>query len=311
MGTVPSRRLMAGAFFLAIIASIGVAQDSSPDETPESLSRLSEKHRDPRQRAEAERLLRRKVTLEEQTFGSRSMQVAQTLDTLADLYSEDANYLEAEAVLRTSLAIHAAIDGPETTTANCLVRLARVVAEQQKFVEAEHLYREVLTRQMRDTGTEDFTILGELAEVYRLAKDYSKAEEINQRALQLEVGSQEPGSGFILGTIERLGTVYEEQGKYVQEETLYRNAAESSQALLPRGDLTIIAHLNDLGLFYERRERFQEAEKFYGRALDQFDGLSNDGLKDLNLGIVTRNYARLLRLMGRVAEAEQYEAKVK
>jgi tetratricopeptide (TPR) repeat protein len=189
--------------------------------------------------------------------------------------------------------------------------LAGVVAHQQKFLEAQHLYQEALTRQMRDTGTEDFTVLGELAEVYRLAKDYSKAEETNQRALQLELGSQEPGSGFILGTIERLGTVYEEQGKYVQEETLYRNAAESSQALLPRGDLTIIAHLNDLGLFYERRERFQEAETYYGRALDQFVGLSNDGLKDSNLDIVTRNYARLLRLMGRVAEAEQYEAKVK
>ena len=159
--------------------------------------------------------------------------------------------------------------------------------------------------------TDAEVVLGELAEVYRLAKDYSKAEEINQRALQVELGSQEPGSGFTLGTIERLGTVYEEQGKYVQEETLYRNAAESSQALLRRGDLTIIAHLNDLGLFYERRERFQEAETFYGRALDQFDGLSNDGLIDSNLGIVTRNYARLLRLMGRVAEAEQYEAKVK
>jgi tetratricopeptide (TPR) repeat protein len=296
---------------LAIAASIGIAQDSLPNETPESLSRSSEKHRDAGQLAEAERLLRRKVTLEEQAFGSRSMQVAQTLDTLADLYSEDANYAEAEAALRTSLAIHAAIDGPESTTDYCFGRLAGVVAHQQKFVEAQQLYREILSRQMRDTGTEDFTVLGELAEVYRLGKDYSKAEEVNQRALQLELGLHEPGSGFILGTIERLGTVYEEQGKYVQEETLYRNAAESSQALLRRGDLTIIAHLNDLGLFYERRERFQEAETFYGRALDQFNGLSKDGLIDSNLAIVTKNYARLLRLMGRVAEAEQYETNAK
>src|SRR5882672_6126730 len=149
MGTVPSHRLVAAAFFLAIVVSIGVAHGSSPDETPESLSRLIKKHRDAGQLAEAEGLLRRKVTLEEQTFGSRSMQVAQTLDTLADLYSEDANYLEAEAVLRTSLSIHATIDGPETTTDNCLVRLAGVVAHQQKFVEAQHLYREVLSRQMR------------------------------------------------------------------------------------------------------------------------------------------------------------------
>jgi tetratricopeptide (TPR) repeat protein len=189
--------------------------------------------------------------------------------------------------------------------------LAGVIAHEKKFAEAEQLYQEVLTRKTRDTGHEDFTILGELAEVYRFAKDYSKAEEINQRALELESGSQEPGSGFILGTIERLGTVYEEQGKYIQEEALYRNAAESSRALLRHGNLTIIANLNDLGLFYERRERFQEAEMFYRRALDEFDGTANEGVLDSNLAIVTRNYARLLRLMGRVAEAEQYEAKAK
>jgi hypothetical protein len=50
---------------------------------------------------------------------------------------------------------------------------------------------------------------------------------------------------------------------------------------------------------------------FYRRALDEFDGTANEGVLDSNLAIVTRNYARLLRLMGRVAEAEQYEAKAK
>jgi len=33
MGTIPSRKLVAGAFFLAIIASIDVAKASRPDET--------------------------------------------------------------------------------------------------------------------------------------------------------------------------------------------------------------------------------------------------------------------------------------
>jgi tetratricopeptide (TPR) repeat protein len=310
MGTVPSRRWLAGIFCLASLTSVGSAQGTSPGETQESLSRLIEKHRGAGQLAEAERLLHRKVT-RGQAFGSRSAQVAQTLDTLADLYSEEANYAEAEVALRNVLAIRAAIDGPQSPTTDCLARLASVLAHQQKFAEAEQLYLDVLTRQMRDAGHEDFTVLGELGEVYRLAKDYSKAEEINQRALQLELGSQEPGSGLILGTIERLGNVYDEQGKYAEAEALYRNAAESSQALLQHGNLTIIANLNDLGLFYERRERFQEAETFYRRALDQFDGTSNEAIIDSNLAIVARNYARLLRLMGRVREAQESEAKAK
>ena len=312
MGTIQSRILAVGIACLVLLPTLVVCQDTSPDKTAESLSRLIEKHRSAGRRTEAERLLRRKMALEEQTFGSQSTQVAQDLDTLADVYREDGKYAEAETALENAIAIFVALDDPQSSRNNYrLAKLAAFFTQQRRFTEAEQLYQEVLTRQMTDAGHEDFTMLADLANVYHLAKDYSKAEEINNRTLHLELESEQPGSGLILGTIERLGAVYEEQGKYAQAEALYRNAVESSQAFLRPGDLTIIANLNDLGLFYERRERFEEAETFYKRALDQFGGTSDAGLMDSNFSIVIRNYVRVLRLMGRIGEAEQYEAKSK
>jgi tetratricopeptide (TPR) repeat protein len=128
----------------------------------------------------------------------------------------------------------------------------------------------------------------------------------------IELNSLEPGSGVTLGAIERLSTVYEEQGKFEQAEALYRNAVDTSQMSLPRGHLAPIAELNDLGLFCERRERLQEAEAYYRRALEQFDGLAPDAaLMDSNLATVIENYARLLRNEGRLTESKRYESRAK
>lgn len=312
MRAVQPRRLMSGIFCLLFFLSMGIARAAPSDDALESVSRQVDKCRSTGRRTEAEGLLRRKITMQEKRFGSESAQVTDDLNNLSNLYSEDGKYAEAEIALRNSLALRMkTADSHDSTIDYYLVRLADLETRQRRFAEGAQLYEEVLTRQ-REAGREDFAVLAGLAELYRLARDYSKAEETNERALDLELKSQEPGSGCILGTIERLGTVYEEQGKYEKAEALYLHAVESGQKLLQHGDLTIIANLNDLALFYERRARFQEAATFYERALDHFGTtLSDHGVIDSNLAIVIGNYSRLLRTMGRVHEAEQFEARVK
>jgi tetratricopeptide (TPR) repeat protein len=189
-------------------------------------------------------------------------------------------------------------------------RLASLAARQQRFADAEQLYQKIPALQRKELGFENPATLSDLAELFHLAKDYPKSEAVYRRVIESK--SLEPGSGVILGSTERLGTVYEEQGKFEQAEALYRNAVGTNQLILPHGHLTTIANLNDLGLFYERRERLPEAETYYRRALEQFDGLSPDaGLMDSNLAIVTKNYAGLLRKEGRLNESEQYESRVK
>lgn len=116
-----------------------------------------------------------------------------------------------------------------------------------------------------------------------------------------------------MGTVEQLGPIYEQQGKFAEAEALYRKSAEANQAALPRGHLSLMASLNDLALYYERRERLDEAETCYKSALDQFDkpSPSGKGLMESNQAIVMKNYARLLHKMNRSNEAALYEMQVK
>lgn len=288
-----------------------LAQAFAPDESRESLSQSIEKYRTSGNLSEAARSLRQAINLDEKAYGPRSREVAEDFDTLSDVLSEDSKYAEAETALKAALAIYAIAEGPDRTTNVFYVsRLARLAGRQQRFAEAERLYQEVLTAKIREQGVESPETLSDLAELYHLAKNYPKSEATYSKVLELQ--SLEPGSGVTVGAIERLGEVYEEQGKFEQAEALYRSEADSDQATLPRGNLCTIALLNDLGLFYERRGRLREAEAYYTRALEHFDGVAPDsGLMDSNLATVIENYARLLRSEGHLVDSQGYESRAK
>lgn len=300
-------RVAGEVFCLLLLAGVALAQTTAPNETRESLSQTIQKYLGSGRRPEAEESLKLLMNLDEKAYGRSSREVAEDLDTLSDVLSEDGKYAEAETALKGALATYAVIEGPERTTNSFyLSKLANLAGRQRRFAEAEQVYQEILTAQTKEQGIESPLTLADLAELYHVAKDYQKSEAIYRKVIESKL--LEPGSGVTLGAIERLGTVYEEQGKSEQAEALYQKAVETNLTSLPHGDLTTIAELNDLGLFYERRERFQEAEEYYKRALEQFDDLASDaGLMDSNLAIVIENYARLLRDEGRLTEAEQYE----
>jgi tetratricopeptide (TPR) repeat protein len=287
---------------------MALAQATALNETRESLSQTIQKYRGSGSLQEAEKSLTLLLNLDEKAYGRSRSEVAEDLDALSDVLSEDGKYAEAETALKAALASYAVIEGPERTKNSFyLTRLAILAGRQQKFAEAEKVYEEMLTVQRKEQGFESPMTLADLAELYHAAKDYEESEAIYRKVIESKL--LEPGSGVALGAIERLSTVYEEQGKSEQAEALYRKAVETNLTSLPHGHLTTIAELNDLGLFCERRESFQEAEEYYMRALEQFDGLASDaGLMDSNVAVVIENYARILRDEGRLTEAEQYES---
>jgi tetratricopeptide (TPR) repeat protein len=297
--------------WMLLYSNMTLAQAIAPNETRESLSQTIQKYRGFGNLQEAEKSLTLLLNLDENAYGRSSREVAEDLDTLCDVLTEDGKYTEAETALKAALASYAVIEGAERTENSFyLSRLANLAGRQQRFAEAEKVYKEMLTLQGKEQGFESPVTLADLAELYHAAKDYEKSEAVYRKVIESKL--LEPGSGVALGSIERLSTVYEEQGKFEQAEALYRKAVETNLTSLPHGHLTTIAELNDLGLFYERRESFQESEEYYVRALEQFGGLASDaGLMDSNVAVVFENYARLLRDEGRLTEAEQYESRAK
>ena len=105
------------------------------------------------------------IQRQEKRFGSESAQVADDLNNLSNLYSEDGKYAEAEIALRNSLALRMkTADSHDSTIDYYLVRLADLETRQRRFAEGAQLYEEVLTRQ-REAGREDFAVLAGLAEL--------------------------------------------------------------------------------------------------------------------------------------------------
>jgi tetratricopeptide (TPR) repeat protein len=303
------KRIAAPVFCLLLLPGTAIAQANESDEFRESLSQSIQKSRTSGHLPEAEKLLVQAISLDENADGPSSRRVAEDLDMLSDVLSEDEKYAEAETTLKAAMAIEV-IDGPQVASNYYLGKLASLAGRQQRFAEAERIYKELLAIQSREQGFEDPAALRDLAELYHLAKDYPDSEAIYKKVIESK--SLEPGSGVVLGSIEALCTVYEDEGKFEEVEALYRKSIHTNQTILPRGHLVTIAELNDLGLFYERRERLQEAEESYKRALAQFDGLASGcSLMDSDLAIVIGNYTRLLRTEGRLNESEQFESRAK
>lgn len=163
-----------------------------------------------------------------------------------------------------------------------------------------------------DTVTTRST-LSELAETYRLEGDFAQAESLYKQILSQELKSNPRYEGMILGAFERLADLYAEEGKDAEAESVLKEAIEFKGKDSQPGDLSLIASQNGLALFYEHRGRMLEAEEYYRRALDQFGSAqpSGNSLMDHNLSIVMRNYARLLRKTNRPEEAAEYEASAK
>jgi tetratricopeptide (TPR) repeat protein len=304
-----SSKVAAEISCLLLYPSMTFAQATVPNEIRESLSQTVQKYLSSGSLPDAEKPLELLLNFDEKAHGRGSREVAEDSETLSNVLSEDGKYAEAEAALKASLAAYAVIEGPERATNSFyLGRMASLAGLQQKFAEAEKIYDEILAIQRKEQGAESPVTLEDLAELCHVAKDYGRSEAIYRKVIESKV--LDLGSGVTLGAVERLSTVYEEQGKFEQVEALYRKAVETSLTSLPHGHLTTIAELNDLGLFYERRERIKESEEYYRRALEQFDGLAPDAsLMDSNLAVVIENYARLLRNEGRFTEAEQYESR--
>jgi tetratricopeptide (TPR) repeat protein len=74
---------------------------------------------------------------------------------------------------------------------------------------------------------------GDLAKTYRLAKDYPNSEAIYKKIIESK--SLKPGSGEVLGSIEDLSAVYEEEGKFEEAEALYRKSIDTSQRIFATG----------------------------------------------------------------------------
>jgi len=241
---------------------------------PEAARLLSQAGIYLRERAQykqAEPLLTRALTIQENIDGPKHPDVAITLNNLALLYQEQGQYEQAEPLIRRALAIQEEVLGPEhPDTASSLNNLARLYQAQGKYAEAEPLLKRALAIREQRLGTDHpdtASSLNNLARLYRAQGKYAEAEPLYQRALAIreqQLGTDHPDTAQSLNNLAEL---YQAQKKYAEAEPLLKRALATREQQLGTDHPDTATSLNNLARLYQDQGKYAEAEPLYQRAL--------------------------------------------
>jgi tetratricopeptide (TPR) repeat protein len=188
---------------------------------------------------------------------------AVALDGIGYVLSAMGRYAEAETYYRSSAGILERVSATHPVFATVLVHLAEVAWKQGRAEEAERLCIRARRIQEAALGPADpqvLTTLANLAEVYRLRGRHQEAERflLNILSVFQEKGETAPG---LVKTLNILGCVYLEAGKFQQAEDTFNQALNTAG----RDSEDAFHLLNNLGSVQFRAGQ-------YGRAGSSFAG---------------------------------------
>jgi tetratricopeptide (TPR) repeat protein/CHAT domain-containing protein len=220
--------------------------------------------------AEAERLYRRALAVEEKALGATHLKVAQTLNGLANVYWEQGKYADAEELYKRALGISERARGPSQPEVGIVLNnLGNLYNDQGKYADAERVFMRALAIQEKALGPSHPNVaqmLGNLALVYERQGKYADAEKLYKSAIAINeraLGTDHPDVALIL---QNLAVVYREQGKYVESEVHKRALAIREKAL--GASHPDVAHtLFNLAVLYWQQGKYADAEERCKRAL--------------------------------------------
>jgi serine/threonine protein kinase/tetratricopeptide (TPR) repeat protein len=221
---------------------------------------------------EAEPVLRRAMELRKAHFPEGSLEIAQSMDRLADSLSLASKLKEAEELLRDALAIRRrALPEGDPSIGTAMNNLAQVLVMAGSYTDAEPLLREAVAL-LNKTAAPD---KAELARTYdNLAKALTKlrkldeAEQYMRKALQTRREAFPAGHPEIALGENNLATMLAAANKYDEAERLYRDSIASRRATLPAKHPEIARTLSNLGSVLKTQGKLAEAEAIYREALE-------------------------------------------
>ena len=255
---------------------------------------------------EAEKVLRRALSIREASLDTTDRDLIIALDCLAALLAQEARFDEAVVLNERALGICEAVlppddcglSGPLNTRATLMERLAR-------FTEAESAYRRALAIDEAVDGPEApsvATALNNLAVLLdRLGKPQA-AEQYLRRALLIDQQALGPDSPRLVMTLVNLAHVLRDSFRLKEaSELLARATAITDTALGPEHPMA--AYVAVLaGHVSADNGDFEEAEKQYRRAIDVEEAAYGPAHPDV--ATIRVSLASLLERLGRVDEAE-------
>jgi tetratricopeptide (TPR) repeat protein/tRNA A-37 threonylcarbamoyl transferase component Bud32 len=227
------------------------------------------------QLTQAQPLLERAFSLQEQVLGAEHAETARTLNDLAVLYLDLGRYQQAERLLEPALTRFEHALGPaHPVIAITLNSLAGAYRSEGRYAQAEPLLQRALVLGEQTLGPEHpdvALILNGLARLYILQGKYAQAEPLLQRSLTILEQVLGPEQHYIAINLRVLGRLSTLQGKYAQAEALLQRALALHERLLgPESGYTIRDLLSLARLAHATGQEAQ-AESLYQQALTGFE----------------------------------------
>ena len=233
----------------------------------------------------AEIMHRQALALRMQLFGNEHLDVAESLDSIAELlrqqrvinstpsHRDKEKFAEAEPLCRQALAIRTRLlPGDHVDVATSLDHLGEVVASSPNFAEAEPILRQALAMRRRLLGTDNLAVadsLDHLADVLRhVSGKVLEAESLQREALALRrklLGNQHP---VVANSLFHLGKILQDARRLSEAESTYREVLTLQTKMLGPDHPLIDSTLSSLAdvVFYQYR--YAEAQAVYGTALE-------------------------------------------
>ncbi len=215
----------------------------------------------------AEPLLKRSLAIRRQTFGPESLETAESLEHLAELRNERAEWAGAESHLREALAIRRRQGGEDLAVAKTLNRLGQTLlgkgASAEVAPEIEALHQEALAIARRVEGPDGLTVAETffaLANLQGVLGNYAESENRFRMGLavgQKALGEQDPR---YWRDRSRLGDGLFNAGKFKEAEAVYRQCLNVQKKVLGREHPDVARTLIGLAAALHLQGRYTEAE---------------------------------------------------
>ena len=209
-------------------------------------------------------------TLEQYTDGHpKDVYYAEALNSLGNLYEEEANYGLAEKQYIQALQYKTASVGKEHPTyAKALGSLARLYQKMGNIYEAEAYYDAALTIFERSNG--DIADYAAVLNDYGLFQTergaYGNAEQYLNEAKDLVANVHGTVSLAYAATLNNIGTLQWQMGNQESAEAHYQEALALYKEMVPDNSPEMAAALNNLASYYSGSQYFEKALPLYTQA---------------------------------------------
>jgi len=218
---------------------------------------------------------------------------------------------QAQTDANSNIALRGLIDpSSDRTLAPAYKVLSDSIFKQNRYEKGESYYQRMIAIDIDALGPSHPSVandLNGLAQLYIAQKRYKEAQPLLIRALSIYDQTYGTNNLLTVNTRASLASVELQLGNPDKAAELFRSALTQGRSTLGPNSIETARILNNLAYAKYKQGNLEEARTFYEWAIASTEGAVGD--KDALLAACLRDYAQVLRSLGRANDATEAESR--